>query len=239
MPMFDYSTIPVGYYDHVFNRRSGIQSKWHHLKFSYLAEHVMGRSTHLDIGCGPGTFIGLLPPGQCSIGVDVAREQITHATANYSSDTKRFLCVDGYPFPFPDGSFDVVTIVELLEHLSLEEGTAVLKEAYRLLTPGGGVFISTPNYSSLWPLIEQFVNRLAPVSYQDQHVTHFTPEKLLGLLQASEFNQCQCHAYQGFSFLGATIHWHLPDVLHALEKYITFSRYGLLLFAVGTKLVRP
>ena len=31
---FDYDTIPVGYYDNVYRRRRGIQSKWHHMKFN-------------------------------------------------------------------------------------------------------------------------------------------------------------------------------------------------------------
>ena len=233
--MFDYSTIPIGYYDGIFNRRAGIQSKWHHLKFSLFAEQLTARSTHLDIGCGPGTFIGLLPSGQHSVGVDIAQEQIAYATTDHSSETKTFLRVDRLPYPFPDGSFDAVTIIELLEHLSPEDGIAVLNESYRLLAPGGSVFVSTPNYSSLWPLVERIVNRMATVSYRDQHITQYTPAKLLGLLRAAKFGPSRCQAYQGFSFLGAAIHWRLPDFLQALERHITFSRYGLLLFAVGTK----
>lgn len=46
-----YDAIPTGYYDAVFHRRRGVQSKWHHLKFERLRRAVAGCTDHLDIGC--------------------------------------------------------------------------------------------------------------------------------------------------------------------------------------------
>ena len=34
MENFDYNTISESYYDEVFNRKDGIQSAWHHIKFN-------------------------------------------------------------------------------------------------------------------------------------------------------------------------------------------------------------
>jgi hypothetical protein len=34
--------------------------KWHHLKFRRVLEEMEGHPRHLDVGCGPGTLIGLL-----------------------------------------------------------------------------------------------------------------------------------------------------------------------------------
>ena len=59
--MFDYETITPGYYDLIFRRGRGAQSKWHHLKFARVAEEIAGCSRHLDIGCGPGDRLSSLP----------------------------------------------------------------------------------------------------------------------------------------------------------------------------------
>ena len=57
---FDYDQIQSGHYDEVFHRHQGIQSCWHHLKFQQVKDALGACARHLDIGCGPGTLIGLL-----------------------------------------------------------------------------------------------------------------------------------------------------------------------------------
>ena len=37
---FDYNSIEAGYYDRVFHKRAGIQSKWHHLKFAPIRDRI-------------------------------------------------------------------------------------------------------------------------------------------------------------------------------------------------------
>jgi len=44
---FDYDSIPVGYYDLVFQRRCGVQSKWHHLKFQHVSREFSLGALHL------------------------------------------------------------------------------------------------------------------------------------------------------------------------------------------------
>ena len=55
---YDYDAIDVGYYDAVFHRNQGMQSKWHQLKFDRIRRELGQPQKHLDIACGPGTFIG-------------------------------------------------------------------------------------------------------------------------------------------------------------------------------------
>lgn len=45
--------------------------------------------------------------------------------------------------PYPDGTFDVVTLVEVIEHL--ENHRAALSELARVLKPGGILILTTPN----------------------------------------------------------------------------------------------
>ena len=56
--------------------------------------------------------------------------------------------------PLPDGEFDVVMFLDVLEHMPDPE--PALKAAHRLLAPGGRILASIPNvrhFSVWWPLI--------------------------------------------------------------------------------------
>ncbi|MBI9084272.1 MAG: class I SAM-dependent methyltransferase [Desulfobacterales bacterium] len=46
--------------------------------------------------------------------------------------------------PFSDNFFSVVTLIEVLEHLTQQEVQAVLKEIFRVLAPNGNLLITTP-----------------------------------------------------------------------------------------------
>ena len=54
------NSVVNGYYDIIFERKKGIQSAWHHIKFNYIKSKITKTNIHLDIGCGPGTFLGIL-----------------------------------------------------------------------------------------------------------------------------------------------------------------------------------
>ena len=53
------------------------------------------------------------------------------------------------------------------------EARRLLAEARRLLLPQGRLVVTTPNYRSLWPLIESGVNLVSRVSYEQQHVNKY------------------------------------------------------------------
>src|SRR4051812_19259352 len=89
-PIFDYDAIPVGYYDEIFQRRRGVQSKWHHLKFKRVREEFPPAGVHVDVACGPGTFIGTLPSAILSTGLDISEPQINFARGKYASESHRF-----------------------------------------------------------------------------------------------------------------------------------------------------
>ena len=53
-------------------------------------KQVNKKKIHLDIGCGPGTFIGQLNNSKC-YGVDVAKKQIQYAKKNYKTKKKKII----------------------------------------------------------------------------------------------------------------------------------------------------
>lgn len=232
---YDYDSIPTGYYDQVFHRGNGVQSKWHQLKFEYIRGFMGNYTNHLDIGCGPGTFIGTLSSESASMGVDISPVQIDYAVAHYGGRNKKFKTIDPGPLPFEDQSFDLVTLMEIVEHLNEIECQEMLREAIRTLKIGGRILITTPNYSSLWPLVEWLVNRMGEVSYEDQHITHFNRKKLAELINHSGLHCESVHSCLFVAPFLAAFNWRFPDAVSRIEPKFLTSNMGLSLLGIGCR----
>ncbi len=233
---YDYDAIGPGYYDHVFQRGAGIQSKWHHLKFSHVRRHLPARTRDLlDIGCGPGTFIGSLPQEVRCVGIDVARAQIDYAVRQYGTNSHTFQCVGNGVLPFDHASFDAVTLVELIEHLDRPRIESLLYEAIRVLRPGGRLIVTTPNYASLWPLLEKAVNARTPVSYEYQHISFFTRRRLRDLLIGIGLSSVDVTTFMGASPFFAAVNWKLADRVQIIENPLLAHGLGFLLLGSASK----
>jgi SAM-dependent methyltransferase len=233
---FDYGAIDAGYYDLVYRRARGIQSKWHHLKFAALrprmAGHLGGRAgKHLDIGCGPGTFIGSLGGSLESLGADIAVAQIAYAQDAHGAPNRRFEVVPAGPLPFADAAFDVVTCIELAEHLPPATVLELFSEARRVLRPGGLFLATTPDYGGPWPALEWLLNRVGDVSYADQHITRFNRRKFRAILEEAGFAEISVGRYQWLAPFAAALGWKFADLIARLEPRWLTARLGFLLLA--------
>jgi len=109
----------------------------------------------LDYGCGPGHFISELlrisRDGQKCFGLDFSRESVDEVKQKYSSHERYGGAewVKELPSPFQDTSMDLVFALEVVEHLSDDQLQGMMREVYRLLTPGGYIVITTPNREKL------------------------------------------------------------------------------------------
>jgi SAM-dependent methyltransferase len=99
----------------------------------------------LDCGCGPGSltlgFAELLAPGQI-VGTEIEGSHVALATQSAKQrdlSNVRFEVADIYALPFEDASFDTVFISAVLGNL--REPVRGLREAYRVLKPGGVIGI--------------------------------------------------------------------------------------------------
>jgi SAM-dependent methyltransferase len=115
----------------------------HMARYMFAARLSRGKRV-LDAGCGAG--YGSAELAQCAhsvAGVDVAAEAVEFAREHYQSPNLEFTQGSCTALPYGDGSFDLVVAFEVIEHL--EDWREFLREARRVMAPGGQFIVSTPN----------------------------------------------------------------------------------------------
>lgn len=221
-----YDDIKAGYYDRVYARGRGIQWFWHHHRFLAVADLIpQSAESILDIGCGPGTFLGHFARNyQRGTGIDLAEGQIEFASRKYGSERLRFQSIDVADLALV-AQHDVVTSIEVIEHLPSGETQQFLRSIWNALKPGGTVVLTTPNYRSAWPVIEWIISRTGPVDYVEQHITHFSLDNLRQELEKAGFVVDAERSFFVIAPFVAAISGYLARLVYAAERRL-MPRYG-------------
>jgi ubiquinone/menaquinone biosynthesis C-methylase UbiE len=106
----------------------------------------------LEVGCGVGAVLAVLGqefPGVRLTGVDIEPKQLDYARGHLerAGVEATLLQADALELPFGDESFDHVWMMWFLEHVA--EPPAVLREARRVLGPGGAITAIEVDYSTV------------------------------------------------------------------------------------------
>lgn len=115
---------------------------------AFFLAHLRPGMAVLDVGCGPGSITrGLaeaVAPGRCT-GVDTDVEVLVLARLQErDAGNLRFIEADAVGLPFPDCTFDAVLFHAVLQHL--DEPESALREAYRVVRPGGVVGVADADF---------------------------------------------------------------------------------------------
>ena len=99
----------------------------------------------LDIGCGTGANLEMLSQFGDAEGVDVSAEALAFCRERGLGNVRQG---EAEHLPWEDGSFDLVTGLDVVEHL--DDDVAGLREMRRVLRPGGYAFLFVPAFMFLW-----------------------------------------------------------------------------------------
>lgn len=149
--------------------------------FSFIEER---HKRIADLGCGEGITLGKLQrtfTGREIVGVDLSDENVEICRSfglNVVHSNIRSL-------PFPDKSFDLCLLLEVLEHV--DEWQRVLSEAYRALDDGGRLIILVP-FDRNFLLARLATLKIKEAFYNPGHVRQWRPKELRSLLEKSGFS---------------------------------------------------
>lgn len=141
-----------------------------------------GNEDILDVGCGPGTFLGRLASNGHRaklVGLDYSAGMVEQASRDFPD--VQFQQGDAQALPFADASFDLVTARHMLYHVP--DVLAALREARRVLRPAG-VFVAVTNaagYMTEW--WEAYASALAGRHERHSDSLKFTEQDGLPLLE--------------------------------------------------------
>lgn len=130
----------------------------------------------VDVGCGGGALVrDLVALGARPIGIEISEEQLATARARDGDSGARYLVGRAEALPLDDGSADVVVFMRSLHHVPPQHLEAGLREARRVLRPGGAVYVAEPlaegDFFDLTSLVEDEleVRRAAQAALAEAH----------------------------------------------------------------------
>lgn len=131
----------------------------------------------LDVGCSIGRLLDLARSrGYAVLGIELGERARRYAREHYGLPVLAERLEEAR---LQAGSFDVVTLIEVLEHLPDPRG--MLREVRRILRPGGMALVGVPNAWSLGVMVLHARAR----TFNRNHLFHFN-EETLGRLLAEE-----------------------------------------------------
>ncbi|MGE5373205.1 MAG: class I SAM-dependent methyltransferase [Solirubrobacterales bacterium] len=117
-----------------------VERMWH--RYVWAGEYCRDRDV-IEAACGTGQGLGYLAGlARGLTGGDYSQAMVDRAKAHYG-DRVNVIRFDAQQMPFPDRTADVIMLFEAIYYLPSAE--AFVKEARRVLRPGGRVLIATAN----------------------------------------------------------------------------------------------
>lgn len=157
----------------------------------------------LDLGSGDGRITGhLARHGARVMGTDPSHVAVERARAGYPGIRFEPSAPDG-ALPFPDGSFDAVVCLNVLEHVA--DTQRLMSEARRVSRPGAWIAIAVPHHGRVqraWTALASFERHYDPL---EPTVRFYTRRSLASLLAQFGYGDVELVAAGGLPFFRRTL----------------------------------
>jgi len=177
-------------YDHEYEAMYGLEDfYWWFVARRSLVEEIVTHEGEqatkpplrlLDVGCGTGSNLAVFGRKTQAVGVDLSTEALRFCQMR---DIESVALTPVEHLPFPDGAFDVVTALDMLEHT--DDDLAALTELRRVCKPGGLLICTVPAYGFLWSEHDEALkhrrrytahelrNKLSLTGFETQRTSYF------------------------------------------------------------------
>jgi ubiquinone/menaquinone biosynthesis C-methylase UbiE len=206
--------------------------------------HLRPGEVVVDIGTGRGELLVAALEAGASRAVGIEYSDAAVELARRTLDVHgveppagEIVAADARAIPLPDKSADLVTMLDVVEHLTSSELAGSLREAYRLLRPGGRVVVHTFPTRTLYSITYRLQRLAVPTRLRrwprdprnewerSMHVNEQTVSTLRRALRSAGFSHVEVRpgiwVYTGF----------LPDpraaaLYHRLARHRLTARFG-------------
>lgn len=168
-------------------------------KFAPVTKHLK----IIDIGCGTGKNVEVFSRFGESWGIDTSPAAIAFCKKRGLSN---IVLSEGEKTPFENNSFDVVTMLDVLEHADDQK---VIAEIKRILKPGGIVIANVPAYQFMWSQWDTVLH----------HKRRYTTETLKKLLVSGGFQLELVSFSQSFLLFPVYIIRRLKEIWYKNKTY--------------------
>lgn len=138
----------------------------------------------VDIGCGRGEWLNMLPEQYARIGIDLNSMNVEACHEQGLKAVQQDALV--WLAEQPDNSVAAVTAFHVIEHLSFEQFNVLLDQCQRVLAPGGTIIFETPNP-------ENIISAATHFHTDPTHIHPLPPAFTEFLVEFKGFEQVEIH----------------------------------------------
>jgi len=170
----------------------------------------------IDIGCGTGKVGKYLASlGNELYGLDLSSGMLNEAKSAFNLDSLEFKPIQANmrSLPFQNDSFDGISSVASLIHVSPENRDFVFQEFSRILKPEGVIYLSVQNMLSPKHIKRIIQSSFCNLGFDEKGQYYLKPKKINELL----LTRISTRLRQGYAYLDQR-HWYYPTKKELYQK---------------------